>query len=97
MNQIELPVTENATDFCALAQHMKIRVIENGKTKVQLTQAASNIDRLDDLLDDDVKTRITEQGIDLREIVADVRARAYAPGPVFELTADAKTIQVSLE
>ena len=98
MDRLKLPDSARAEcNFGTLARHLKIRVRENGRTKVELTQYASSIDHLDDVLDDDVKRRITEQGIDLAEIVSDARRGGYAPTQLFELTEGVKHIEVWLE
>jgi hypothetical protein len=84
-------------DFSSLARHLKIRVRENGLTKVELTMYASSVDHLDDLLDDDVKQRIERQGIDLSELVANVRRGGYVPTEIFALTEGSKHVEVWLE
>ncbi len=70
----------------ALAQHLKIRVKENGQTKVQITFHAAVIENLETLIADEIKERIERQGVKLSELVDDVRRRCYAPGDVFQLT-----------
>ena len=98
MKALQLPpMVASKCDFSSMARYLKIRVRENGRTKVELTQYASSIDNLDDLLDNDVKQRIERQGIDLAQIVSDVRGRGYAPTQVFELFEGAKHIEVWLE
>jgi hypothetical protein len=95
-----LPLPDNcgiANDFSALARHLKIRVREAGKTKIELTCRAHSIEFLDELLDPGVQQRIVQRGLDLSRLVADVRRRGYAPGPVFELTEGSKTVAVWLE
>jgi predicted unusual protein kinase regulating ubiquinone biosynthesis (AarF/ABC1/UbiB family) len=101
---LSLPVVGNpakegkqSAGFRSVAKHLKIRVTEAGQTKVQLTQAAMNIERLHELLDDDLQVRIANSGIDLVAILREVRQRGYAPGPVFRLNEGAKQIEVSLE
>lgn len=84
-------------DFRTLANHLKIRVRQQGRTKVELTAYASAIDDLDELLDDDIRGRIATRQIDLAEIVSDVRRRGYVPGPVFQLTEGERTVDVWLE
>ena len=84
-------------DFASLARYLKIRVRENGRTKVELTQNASNIENLDGLLGEDMKQRIVRQGIDLAQIVSDVRRQGYAPTQIFELIEGSKHIEVWLE
>ncbi|MCP4854372.1 MAG: hypothetical protein GY903_07755 [Fuerstiella sp.] len=71
--------------------------MEDGRTKVELTQYASTIEHLDELLDEEVKGRINEQKIDLKQIVSDVRRQGYIPTSVFRLTEGARQIDVWLE
>jgi hypothetical protein len=92
-----LPEEASKCGFDSMARYLKIRVIEDGRTKVELTQYASTIEHLDELLDEDVKGRIIEQGIDLKQIVSDVRRRGYIPASLFCLTEGAKQIDVWLE
>jgi len=98
IDDLQLPAeAKPECDFGSMARHLKMRVRENGRTKVELTQYASRIDHLGDLLDEDVKQRIERQGIDLVKIVADVRRGGYTPTHIFELTEGAKQIDVWLE
>ncbi len=98
MNALEVSAAETATcGFDTLARHLKIRVREGERTKVELTQYAWSIENLESVLDDELKQRIREQGIDLTEVVSDVRRRGYAPGPVFHIDQDNKRVEVWLE
>jgi len=97
IDHLKVPSVATRSDFGGLSTHLKIRVLEQGRTKVQLTQAANNIERLGELLDDDLKQRILDEDIDLSKILADVRSRGYAPGCVFHLTRGEKQVEVSLE
>ncbi len=98
LDSLQLPPADTpACDFGTLARHLKMRVSENGRTKVELTQYASAIDRLEHLLDENVKQRIEEQGIDLKKIVSQVRRGGYAPTAVFNLVDGAKQVEVWLE
>ncbi len=83
----------------AMAKHLRIRVTEQGRTKVSLTFPASAVERLDELMDDDLTKRLTERSIDLPAIVRETRSRAYAPQTLFALdeTTKAKAVQVWLE
>ena len=91
------PASESKCDFGSLARYLKIRVSQNGRTKVELTQYAAGIDNLNDLLDNDIKQRIARQGVNLQQIVSRVRSQGYQPASVFELNEDGKHIQVWLE
>lgn len=97
MQSVPLPETRSHTCFESLSQHLKIRVTQNGQTKVKLTQPAANIERLDQLLDDPLRQRIAGKGIEVRDIVDEVRQRAYRPGPVFELSEGDRQIEIWLE
>ncbi len=91
-----LPETTSKCDFNSMARHLKIRVVEDGRTKVELTQYASTIEHLDELLDEEVKRRIKEQNIDLKRIVSDLRRQGYIPTSVFRLTEGTRQIDVWL-
>jgi hypothetical protein len=100
MQRLRLPDATTqvpAADFATLARYLKICVREHGRVKVELTSYASGIDHLTDVLDDDLRDRIAAHHIDLPGIVADVRRRGYAPGPVFTLQESGKQIDVWLE
>ncbi|MDG1895647.1 MAG: hypothetical protein P8J37_12125 [Fuerstiella sp.] len=64
---------------------------------MELTQYASTIEHLDELLDEDVKRRMDEQEIDLNQIVSDVRRQGYVPASLFCLTEGTKQFDVWLE
>jgi len=97
MAQLPLPREEAASDFGSLSKHLKIRVTDNGREKVALTSRAGSIEYLQETLPAEILEKIHQRQIDLEAIVADVRRRAYAPGPVFDLQDGDKQIQVSLE
>jgi predicted unusual protein kinase regulating ubiquinone biosynthesis (AarF/ABC1/UbiB family) len=98
MNNLQI-LPEKVLDcgFDRLARYLKIRVVEDGRTKVQLTQYASSIEHLDELLDEDVKRRIDHQQICLKQIVSEVRARGCTPASLFCLTEGARQIDAWLE
>ncbi len=97
-SQLALPhVNTNQVGFDALSRYLKLKVVADGRTKVELTIRASQIDNLEELLDAELKLRIERQGIDLQEIMAGVRRRAYAAGPVFQISEADKQIKVWLE
>jgi len=98
LDRLQLPEDEaGREDFTSLARHLKIRVREKGRTKVELTCKASGIDYLDGMLSEDIRRRIDARGLDLPRIIAGVRARGYAPGDVFELDEGEKNVRVWLE
>ncbi len=99
LNSLSLPAQdETSADFSSLAKYLRTRVTENGKVKVQLSQSASAIDRLDELIDDELRRRIEKtSGQTLRQMVSSVRQRGYRPGVVFEHKEAAKEIRVWLD
>lgn len=98
LDQFELPPTSTRpTTFAGLAKHLKIRVDDEGCTKVQLTYPASAVDHLPDLIDEHVRNLIAQRGIDLGQLVAQVRERAYAPSRIFSLLENRRQISVWLE
>ncbi|QDU95430.1 ABC1 kinase family protein [Lignipirellula cremea] len=99
-SQIEnLAVTagEPVVACTSVATWLRVRVVREGRTQVQLSQPAMGIERLEELLDDELKQRILLAGIDLQKSVEAVRSRGYAPGPVFELVDEEKEVRVWLE
>lgn len=79
------------------ARYLKIQVRRNGTTRVQLSFPADAIERLDDLLSDEVKERIAQHGANLVELVDVVRRRNFTAGPVFSMQRDEKQVDVWLE
>lgn len=98
MASLAVPVdTRFHRDFRSLAQWLKIRVSESGRTKVELTSNARSIDDLEHLLDPDLMKKIKDRHILLESIVRDIRRRGYTPGPVFELDEGPRHVAVWLE
>ncbi len=94
---LELPDVGPATSsFSGLAKNLQIRVLESGREKVALKLPASAVDRLHDLLDEDVSRSIAQRNIDVDELIRRVRERLYAPQEVFALDEGDKRIEVSL-
>ena len=80
--------------FESMARHLRIEVCRNGRQSASITMPAAAIDDLDDIIDKDVLRRIDERGIDLADIVREVRSNGYAPAEVFTLTDEATAHQV---
>ncbi len=98
MASLAMPMpTQSYRDFRSLAQWLKIRVSESGRTKVELTANATGIDDLEQLLNPELMIKIRERHIELEQIVRDIRRRGYTPGPVFQMDEGAKHIAVWLE
>lgn len=86
-------------EFASLARHLRVRVSQAGTTKVALTFPATAIDDLDQLMDADLRARLSRSSIDLASLVRGARQTGYAPQTVFELpeTATARGVRVWLE
>ncbi|MFT5051415.1 MAG: putative unusual protein kinase regulating ubiquinone biosynthesis (AarF/ABC1/UbiB family) [Chlamydiales bacterium] len=97
MRKLVLPVeADTQTTFATLAEHLLIRVTDDGKVKVQLSLPANAVERIDSLLAEDVRQRIDERGIKLPELLKRVRSNQYAPQELFRLEEGTKVIEVWL-
>jgi hypothetical protein len=98
LNEMVLPtVTPSNSTFAGIAKKLHILVTENGLEKVSLNLPASAVERLADLLDEDIEKRIDERGIDVDELLRGVRERLYAPQEIFSLDEGGKCFTVSLK
>jgi hypothetical protein len=79
------------------AQWMKVRVRRDGQTIVELTHAASAVERLASMLDDNLKKRIGATGVDLEALASSVRQSGYRSGPLFVMNEGNKEVKVWLE
>jgi hypothetical protein len=79
------------------AESLKIRVRRDGVTVVEMTQPGSTVERLDMFIDDALRRRIAEQGVDLDAVVESARLRGFAPAPLFSYTDGPKEVAVWLE
>ena len=76
---------------------LKIRVTENGIAKVQLTQPATVLQRLDEVLEPAIQAKLAEQNVDLDRIAADAEIAGYAPGEIFNVDYGRRSVRVWLE
>ena len=98
MAQLELTVPPDPkTSFSTLAKHLCIRVTDHGAVKAKVVLPANAVDRLDTLVDDDVRRRINARGISLPALAVQVRARHYVPQELFRLEEQAQVFEVWLE
>ena len=87
----------NSEERFGQSQWLKLRVRRGGRVVAELTFPASSIERLDDLLDDDLRQKIAAQGVDLAAVVDSSRTAGFEPGPIFELVNSEKEVAVWLE
>lgn len=102
LNNRKIPQTSHPASLAGATQalesrQLKIRVSEAGQMRVQISQPAGTLERLAELLDEQLLLRIAEQGVDLAAITQSAQARNYAAGPLFECSIGAKQIAVWLE
>ena len=81
----------------ALAQYLKIRVTEAGAPKVTLTFPGRCADTLQELMPDDLRARLADEGTDLAGIVQQSARRGHAPAVLFESHHAQQHIRVWLE
>lgn len=89
-----LPSSSPQATFEALAKHLRIDVHRDGERKVALTLSATAVEDLDQLMNDEVKLRIRERGIDLHAIVRETRHAGYAPRELFHVQEPGENRQI---
>ncbi len=85
--------------FGCLADHLRVRVTQDGLTKVSLTFPAMAVDNLVTLMGEDVARRMRAKWTDLTDIIRDVRHSSYKPQELFCLQEvdRARAVRVWLE
>ncbi len=79
------------------SEFVKIRVTEHGNPKVTLTFPGRCADTLEELMPDDLRSRLAAEGTDLAAIVAASARRGHVPGLLFESHHNAQHVRVWLE
>ncbi len=74
----------------------------NGETRVRLTSPLHVIDRMEEMMDENLRRQLAEQRIDVEELAAQARRNAYRPQEVFTLDSvtpegEKKEVRVWLE
>ncbi len=100
----ELPLTERKPASqtlddqpSMLSETLKIRVVDDGSVKVDLSFLAGAVDNLNTLVPTELKPKIEERGIDLKSVSQNAQRSDYAPGPLFSIEEERKSVQVWLE
>lgn len=95
--QLELSApTDQRSNFSTLAQHLCIRVTDQDTVKAKISLPASAVERLDELLDEDVRQRIQARDISLADLVVQARVNQYVPQELFRLEEQDKVFEVWL-
>jgi predicted unusual protein kinase regulating ubiquinone biosynthesis (AarF/ABC1/UbiB family) len=76
---------------------LKIRVTANGQTKVQLSFPATALERIGDLMPEEISGRIADSGINLPALAISAQSRNYAAGPICECLFGDKKVRLWLE
>lgn len=79
-----LPKLAPGPGFETLAKHLYIRLSEAGETLVSLQFPANAVERLSSLIDEDVRHKIRQQGLELEQVVRSARNHGYVPGELLE-------------
>ncbi len=87
-----------AKGYDSMAKHLKIKVSQQGQTKVQLAFSRSSIERIEEIIPPEILTRIQQRKIDLGQIVEEVRKNQYQPQALFHIELEkGKQVEVWLE
>jgi hypothetical protein len=79
------------------ARFLRVRLEENGRTRVELTFRAEVTRHLVELLPDDLPPKLAARGLDAEAIAARALAEGLPPSQLFGLDEDGKCVRVWLE
>lgn len=94
---LRLPDVEEDRGFASLANHLCIRLLENGATKVSLKFPASAVERLPLLMGDNLCARIRAQNIDLDQVTRKARQNCFTPSDLFQIKDGPRDLRVWLQ
>lgn len=86
-----------ATSFAGLARYLSIEVLDGGVQKARIRLPAGALERLEDLLEEELRARIEERGVDLVELVRAARRGGLGPRELFHLEDGGRLVRVALE
>jgi len=86
-------------EVATIAKHLRIEIYRGGVRKVSLTLPASSVEDLPEVMGEDVVEKVSDQDIDLDEIVRSARRNGYAPMELFRIDdpQDDKSVRVWME
>lgn len=79
------------------ARHLRVRVTEEGRHKVDLTLPAGAAGHLSDLMPGDLGEKLRDRGVDVGGIAISAAERGFPPGELFAMIDGAKQVRVWLE
>jgi hypothetical protein len=91
------PLAGNTGADAPRSRHLRVRVSEAGRTRVELTFAAAAAANLTDLVPPELEERLRERHVDVGRIAAEATASGFAPGELFSLADGEKVVRVWLE
>jgi predicted unusual protein kinase regulating ubiquinone biosynthesis (AarF/ABC1/UbiB family) len=89
--------TSHKEEKAVRSRHLRVRIEEAGQVRVDLTFNAVVVERLADLIPEDLTDKLKDRCLDVSEIAADAVRRQFAPGELFQLTEGSKQVRVWLE
>jgi predicted unusual protein kinase regulating ubiquinone biosynthesis (AarF/ABC1/UbiB family) len=92
---LRVPALSGASSMTAST--LRLRVVRNGVTTVQLSFAATAAANLPDLVPQELAGPLRDRGIDLRRLAADAEASGFQPADLFVLDESDRTVRVWLE
>lgn len=90
-------VDDVAMGFSALAQYLKVQVLENGHQIAAVTLPAAQVTLLESIIPEDVLSKLHAASIDVAGIKARACATGIVPQALFEHTDETRTYRVWLE
>lgn len=94
---VEPPLGSSAAGFRSLAHLLKVRLMEDDQEVVSLAYPALEVLHLPELVPQDVRLRIQENGVDLGALVQEVCSGGVVPGTLFRLEEGKRSLRVWLE
>ncbi|MSU60941.1 MAG: hypothetical protein EXS31_00870 [Pedosphaera sp.] len=91
------PLESNPPRTKMKAELLRIKVVESGVSRADLSFSAEAADNLTELVPLELREKLLERSIDLKTTTLKIQRSGYAPGPVFELNDGPKQIRVWLE
>lgn len=92
-----LQTAAKAAPLSSLARLLKVAIHEGLEPVVELAMPAAEVAHLEEQVPEEIRTKITEKGIDLPQTVAGILAAGIRPQEVFALEDGARRLRVWLE
>lgn len=90
------PIDGCVRSCSSIARNLRVEVTRGSERAVNVTLPASALDDIESIMEPQTLSRLEARGLKVSEIVADVRARGYPPGPVFTEHDEERVVTVRL-